>query len=99
MNFILLIGLLEGYFVPLYLYYMTPQNFDQKVFNNISLSFHFALDVREDDKRSLLKPLVFINLITISTGIHLRTQFSCSNQLSDLLTLTTLPYLVVEAFY
>ena len=70
MNFILLIGLLEGYFVPLYLYYMTPQNFDQKVLNKTVLSFHFALGVKEGYKRNLLNILAFVNLIAINSGTH-----------------------------
>lgn len=28
---VLLMGLLEGYFVPLYNFFLTPENFDQKV--------------------------------------------------------------------
>lgn len=38
--FILLMGLLEGYFVPLYSYHPTPTSFDQKV-SNCSLAFEF----------------------------------------------------------
>jgi len=42
-NFILLIGLLEGYYVPLHLFSMTPNSFDQKVHN-----VEFALQLVED---------------------------------------------------
>lgn len=31
---VLLMGLLEGYFVPLYNFFLTPENFDQKVKQN-----------------------------------------------------------------
>lgn len=48
-NFVLLIGLLEGYFVPLYLFHMTPQTFDNKVHN-----VEFALQLVED--AGLAKP-------------------------------------------
>jgi len=41
--FILLIGLLEGYFVPLHLFYLTPKGFDQKVHN-----VEFALELLQD---------------------------------------------------
>ncbi|XP_029614893.1 alpha-parvin [Salmo trutta] len=37
---VLLLGLLEGYFVPLYKFFLTPENFDQKVYN---MSFSFEL--------------------------------------------------------
>uniref|UniRef100_A0A3Q1I5Q0 Calponin-homology (CH) domain-containing protein n=1 Tax=Anabas testudineus TaxID=64144 RepID=A0A3Q1I5Q0_ANATE len=40
---VLLMGLLEGYFVPLYNFYLTPENFDQKV-HNVSFSFELMQD-------------------------------------------------------
>uniref|UniRef100_A0A8C6SF48 Parvin, alpha a n=1 Tax=Neogobius melanostomus TaxID=47308 RepID=A0A8C6SF48_9GOBI len=40
---VLLMGLLEGYFVPLYNFFLTPENFDQKV-HNVSLSFELMQD-------------------------------------------------------
>uniref|UniRef100_A0AAY5L841 Calponin-homology (CH) domain-containing protein n=1 Tax=Esox lucius TaxID=8010 RepID=A0AAY5L841_ESOLU len=40
---VLLMGLLEGYFVPLYHFFLTPENFDQKV-HNVSFSFELMED-------------------------------------------------------
>ncbi|XP_047141160.1 alpha-parvin isoform X1 [Hydra vulgaris] len=53
-NFILLIGLLEGYFVPLYQFHMTPQSSHQKVHN-----VQFSLQLIED--AGLQKPRVLPN--------------------------------------
>jgi len=39
----LLSGLLEGYFVPLYDFYLTPQSFDEKV-ANVTLAFELMMD-------------------------------------------------------
>lgn len=40
----LLMGLLEGFFVPLYDFHLTPQDFDQKV-HNVSFAFELMQDV------------------------------------------------------
>jgi len=40
---VLLTGLLEGYFVPLYDFFLTPQSFDEKVVN-VSLAFELMQD-------------------------------------------------------
>jgi parvin len=40
----LLMGLLEGFFVPLYSFHLTPQDFDQKV-HNVSFAFDLMQDV------------------------------------------------------
>jgi parvin len=37
-------GLLEGFFVPLYSFHLTPQDFDQKV-HNVSFAFDLMQDV------------------------------------------------------
>jgi len=50
-NFILLLGILEGYFVPLHQFHMTPQSFDQKVHN-----VEFAMELTQD--AGLPKPRV-----------------------------------------
>lgn len=39
----LLMGLLEGYFVPLYSYFLTPTTFEQKV-HNVSFAFELMMD-------------------------------------------------------
>ena len=40
---ILLMGLLEGYFVPLYEFHLTPKDFEQKVFN-VAFAFELMQD-------------------------------------------------------
>lgn len=40
---VLLMGLLEGYFVPLHNFYLTPDSFDQKV-HNVSFAFELMLE-------------------------------------------------------
>ncbi|RXN17619.1 alpha-parvin [Labeo rohita] len=40
---VLLMGLLEGYFVPLYSFFLIPENFDHKV-HNVSFSFELMQD-------------------------------------------------------
>uniref|UniRef100_A0A2K6ERS0 Parvin beta n=1 Tax=Propithecus coquereli TaxID=379532 RepID=A0A2K6ERS0_PROCO len=40
---VLLVGLLEDYFVPLHNFYLTPDSFDQKV-HNVSFAFELMLD-------------------------------------------------------
>ena len=40
---ILLMGLLEGYFVPLFEFHVTPKDFEQKVFN-VSFAFELMQD-------------------------------------------------------
>ncbi|GLH01063.1 Filamin-A [Gryllus bimaculatus] len=40
----ILMGLLEGFFVPLYSFHLTPQDFDQKV-HNVSFAFELMQDV------------------------------------------------------
>lgn len=37
-------GLLEGFFVPLYSFFLTPQDFDQKV-HNVTFAFELMEDV------------------------------------------------------
>ncbi|XP_045531814.1 beta-parvin [Pieris brassicae] len=41
---VLLMGLLEGFFVPLYDFYLTPKDFDQKV-HNVAFAFELMQDV------------------------------------------------------
>lgn len=40
----LLMGLLEGFFVPLYSFYLTPQDFEQKV-HNVTFAFELMQDI------------------------------------------------------
>ena len=46
---ILLIGLLEGFFVPLYSFNMTPESFEERV-KNITLAFNMMKDLNIDIK-------------------------------------------------
>lgn len=40
----LLMGLLEGFFIPLHSFYLTPQDFDQKV-HNVTFAFELMEDI------------------------------------------------------
>jgi len=40
----LLMGLLEGFFVPLYSFYLAPQNFEQKV-HNVNVAFDLMQEI------------------------------------------------------
>lgn len=42
-HLVLLMGLLEGYFVPLYDFHLTPEDFDQKV-HNVNFAFELMQD-------------------------------------------------------
>ncbi|XP_057312668.1 alpha-parvin-like [Hydractinia symbiolongicarpus] len=72
-NFILLIGLLEGYFVPLHLFYMTPQSFDHKVHN-----VQFAMELVQDAglQKPRIKPSDIVNGDLKSTLRVLYTLFT-----------------------
>ena len=52
-NLILLIGLVQGFFVPLYEYFSTPQTFEEKL-HNVNLALHFMdeLDVKRRNQPS-----------------------------------------------
>ena len=49
--FCLLVGILEGYFIPLYEFHLTPESFDEKV-HNVS----FAFQLMEDAGMPKMKP-------------------------------------------
>ena len=49
--FCLLVGILEGYFIPLYEFHLTPESFDEKV-QNVS----FAFQLMEDAGMPKMKP-------------------------------------------
>lgn len=48
---VLLMGLLEGFFVPLYAFHLQPQDFDQKV-HNVSFAFELMQDVGLDKPKA-----------------------------------------------
>lgn len=48
---VLLMGLLEGFFVPLYAFHITPQDIDQKV-HNVSFAFELMQDVGLDKPKA-----------------------------------------------
>jgi len=72
-NFILLIGLLEGYFVPLHLYSMTPQSEDEKV-TNVKLAMELIQDAGLQKPR--VKPVDIVNGDLKSTLRVLYTLFT-----------------------
>lgn len=61
---VLLMGLLEDYFVPLYNFYLTPENFEQKVHN---VSFAFELMQDGGLKKPKARPEDVVNLDLKST--------------------------------
>nr|XP_033808467.1 beta-parvin isoform X2 [Geotrypetes seraphini] len=61
---VLLMGLLEDYFVPLYNFYLTPESFDQKVHN---VSFAFELMQDGGLKKPKARPEDVVNLDLKST--------------------------------
>jgi len=72
-NFILLIGLLEGYFVPLHLFSMTPQNDDEKV-TNVKLAMELVQDAGLQKPR--IKPVDIVKGDLKSTLRVLYTLFT-----------------------
>lgn len=50
-NLVLLMGLLEGFFVPFYSFHLHPQDFDQKV-HNVSFAFELMQDVGLDKPKA-----------------------------------------------
>ncbi|KAJ8367382.1 hypothetical protein AAFF_G00320330 [Aldrovandia affinis] len=61
---VLLMGLLEGYFVPLYHFFLTPESFEQKVHN---VSFAFELMQDGGLKKPKARPEDVVNLNLKST--------------------------------
>ncbi|XP_075066366.1 beta-parvin isoform X1 [Mixophyes fleayi] len=61
---VLLMGLLENYFIPLYNFYLTPESFDQKVHN---ISFAFELMQDGGLKKPKARPEDIVNLDLKST--------------------------------
>ncbi|XP_023648907.1 beta-parvin-like isoform X1 [Paramormyrops kingsleyae] len=61
---VLLMGLLEGYFVPLYNFYLTPENFEQKV-HNVAFAFELMQDAGLKKPKS--RPEDVVNIILKST--------------------------------
>ncbi|XP_061109069.1 beta-parvin-like isoform X1 [Conger conger] len=60
---LLLVGLLEDYFIPLYNFYLTPETFEQKVHN---VSFAFEL-MQDGGSRAKARPEDVVNLNLKST--------------------------------
>ncbi len=54
---VLLMGLLEGYFVPLYSYHLQVSSFEQKV-HNVGLAFGLMLDTGMDKPRARAEDVV-----------------------------------------
>uniref|UniRef100_A0AAZ3S7A0 Parvin, alpha a n=1 Tax=Oncorhynchus tshawytscha TaxID=74940 RepID=A0AAZ3S7A0_ONCTS len=70
---VLLLGLLEGYFVPLYNLLLTDENFDQKVYN---VSFSFEL--MQDEGLERPRPEDIVNCDLKSTLMVLYNLFTCN---------------------
>ncbi|XP_065224000.1 beta-parvin [Planococcus citri] len=60
-NLVLLMGLLEGFFVPLYSFHIHPQDFDQKV-HNVSFAFELMQDVGLDKPKARPEDIVNLDL-------------------------------------
>ncbi|KAK7590396.1 hypothetical protein V9T40_002009 [Parthenolecanium corni] len=58
---VLLMGLLEGFFVPLYAFHITPQDIDQKV-HNVSFAFELMQDVGLDKPKARPEDIVNLDL-------------------------------------
>lgn len=54
----LLMGLLEGFFVPLYSFHLTPKDFDQKV-HNVSFAFQLMEEVGLQKPKARPEGLLF----------------------------------------
>jgi len=57
----LLAGLLEGYFVPLYDFHLTPQSFDEKV-TNVTLAFELMMDANLPQPKARPEDIVNLDL-------------------------------------
>jgi parvin len=57
----LLSGLLEGYFVPLYDFHLTPQSFDEKV-SNVHLAFELMMDAGLPQPKARPEDIVNLDL-------------------------------------
>lgn len=58
---VLLMGLLENYFVPLYNFYLTPENFEQKV-HNVAFAFELMQDGGLQKPKARPEDVVNLNL-------------------------------------
>lgn len=74
---VLLMGLLEGYFVPLFEFHLTPKDFEQKVFN-VAFAFELMQDAglakpkaRPEGNRLFVKHSFILNPINSSLLIIL----------------------------
>ena len=63
----LLMGLLEGFFVPLHDFYLTPQDFDQKVHN-----VNFAFELMQDTGLAKPKARPEGNVLRLSSVLTLK---------------------------
>lgn len=61
----LLMGLLEGFFVPLYSFNLSPQNFEQKV-HNVHVAFDLMQDIGLAAPKARPEGIVFFSCNSIS---------------------------------
>lgn len=66
----LLMGLLEGFFVPLYSFHLTPQDFDQKV-HNVTFAFELMQDVGLAKPKARPEGMFFLVCLRIVTNSYL----------------------------
>ncbi|KAI0218915.1 Beta-parvin [Lamellibrachia satsuma] len=59
--FVLLVGLLEGYFVPLYSFHLTPTDFEQKV-HNVNFAFQLMMDAGLPQPKARAEDIVNLDL-------------------------------------
>jgi hypothetical protein len=71
---IMLMGLLEGFFVPLYSFHATPRDFDQKVHN---VSFAFELMEEVGLKKPKARPEGYFWSSTSKFKVILQSCFRC----------------------
>merc|ERR1711963_262981 len=80
----LLSGLLEGYFVPLHDFHLTPQSFDEKV-ANVSLAFELMMDGGLPQPKARPEDIVNLDLkSTLRVLYNLFTKYKHLSQTTDL---------------
>ncbi|KAG1689104.1 Beta-parvin [Nymphon striatum] len=75
----LLMGLLEGYFVPLYSFHLTPENFEEKNFN-VAFSFELMMDAGLSKPKARSEDVVNLDLkSTLRVLYNLFTKYKQTN--------------------
>jgi len=66
----LLMGLLEGFFVPLYSFNLSPQNFEQKV-HNVNVAFDLMQEIGLAAPKARPEGIIFCYVIDNVSSFHL----------------------------